>query len=301
MELREPISADEAASVYAALSQVTRLEAYRLLLRYQPFGLAAGDIARLLAVPHNTLSTHMATLVSAGLVRSRRQGRSIIYAADPHQLSRVGCFLDQGRAEPPARQRRRAAVDVFDHPTKRPSAAPATDHTYNVLVLCTGNAARSILAEALIAQESAGRFTAFSAGSRPRDVPDPHALQLLQGLGYDTRDLRCKSWTEFAEPGAPAMDFIITVCDAAAGETCPRWPGHPLTAHWGLPDPAQVTGCDEHRRAAFHQVYRYLMTRITAFVNLPIEQLSLDAMKDRLRDIARMEGATAHTLRGLAA
>lgn len=296
MNRKLPLSAAEVAAIFDALSQETRLEAYRLLLRYQPFGLMAGDISRLLAVPHNTMSAHLATLHGAGLVRSRREGRSIIFAADPERLSEAHGFLAEGRprrAEP-------AVAGASIYPIKRPEDL-MSDKTYNVLVLCTGNSARSILAEAIINREGHGRFRAYSAGSHPKGTPHPTAIELLSGLGYDTGGLRSKSWNEFAKPGAPKMDFIVTVCDSAAGESCPYWPGHPLVAHWGIPDPAGVEGTHAQKRAAFQEAYRRLMNRVTALVNLPVETLGLNELKVHLHEIGTMEGATEMALAGKAA
>lgn len=149
----------------------------------------------------------------------------------------------------------------------------------NVLFLCTGNSARSILAESILNAEGAGRFRAFSAGSQPQGEPNPHAIALLRNLDHDVSALRSKSWDEFAAPGAPQMDFIFTVCDNAAGETCPLWPGQPMSAHWGLPDPAAVTGSDAEIAAAFAQTYRMLLRRISVFVNLPLETLDSLSLK----------------------
>lgn len=297
MVLPEPHKASDVATIFAALSQETRLEAYRLLLRYQPFGLLAGDISRLLAVPHNTLSTHLAVLQGAGLVRSRREGRSIIFAADTTRLTAAQAFLIEGQM-PPRKKSATRTANVY--PIKRPEVA-VSDKVHNVLILCTGNSARSILAEAIINREGRGRFRAFSAGSQPKGTPNPVGLELLESLGYDTSGFRSKSWSEFAEPGAPEMDFIITVCDSAAGEACPHWPGHPLVAHWGIADPADVKGTREQKRSAFHEAYRHLMNRITAFVNLPVDDLALTDLKARLADIGRMQGATELARGGKAA
>ncbi|WP_072396841.1 metalloregulator ArsR/SmtB family transcription factor [Hyphomicrobium sp. CS1GBMeth3] len=295
------LSASEVAAIFAALSQETRLEAYRLLLRYQPFGLAAGDISRLLAVPHNTLSTHMALLQNAGLVRSRREGRSIIFAANPVQLAVAEAFLDQGRAAPqPGKASAVGQGERSCFPRKR-SEEDLSKKRYNVLVLCTGNTARSIIAEAVLNREGHGRFHAYSAGSNPKSKPHRLGLELLASLGYDTSGLRSKSWMEFSEPGAPKMDFIITVCDRAAGEVCPHWPGHPLVTHWGIADPVAVAGSTDEKRAAFQETYRQLMNRLTAFINLPLDDLSLRDLKVRLAEIGRMEGATEMTLTGRAA
>ena len=149
----------------------------------------------------------------------------------------------------------------------------------NVLFLCTGNSARSILAESILNAEGADRFRAFSAGSQPQGEPNPHAITLLKNLDHDVSGLRSKSWDEFATPGAPQMDFIFTVCDNAAGETCPLWPGQPMSAHWGLPDPAAVTGSEAEIAAAFAQTYRMLLRRISVFVNLPLETLDSLSLK----------------------
>jgi arsenate reductase len=157
---------------------------------------------------------------------------------------------------------------------------------YNVLILCTGNSARSILGEALVNRLGRGRFKGFSAGSTPKGAVHPLALQLLEHLKLPTSGMRSKSWDEFAAPGAPPLDFIFTVCDNAAGEMCPAWPGRPLTAHWGIPDPAGVEGSDAARRAAFRQAYDELERRIEAFMNLPIESLDRAQLQQRLRALA---------------
>ena len=162
---------------------------------------------------------------------------------------------------------------------------------YNVLFLCTGNSARSILAEALLNREGAGRFRAFSAGSFPKGRVHPMALTLLDELGFETEALRSKSWDEFAAPGAPELDFIFTVCDDAAGETCPIWPGHPATAHWGIEDPARIEG--DEQRQAFATALAYLRTRISLFLNLPIESLDRMSLKHRLDEIGAIRDVPA--------
>lgn len=167
---------------------------------------------------------------------------------------------------------------------------------YNVLFLCTANSARSILAEAILNKEGRGKFRAYSAGSQPKGAVNPVALTLLQRLGYDTSALRSKSWHEFAEPSAPEFDFIFTVCDDAAGEACPVWPGKPATAHWGIPDPALMTGTEAEIATAFHDAYRMLSRRIGVFTALPLASLDEIALHTKLRDIGRMEGATAKAM-----
>jgi protein-tyrosine-phosphatase len=159
----------------------------------------------------------------------------------------------------------------------------------NVLFLCTGNSARSILAEAALNRIGAGRFRAWSAGSRPTGAPNPFALALLARKGIDTGFARSKSWDEFAEPGAPRMDFIFTVCDSAAAEECPFWPGQPASAHWGLPDPAAVTGSDAEKAQAFAETWAALNRRIAAFAALPMATLDRLALKRRLTEIGQLE------------
>lgn len=167
------------------------------------------------------------------------------------------------------------------------------DRIYNVLFLCTGNSARSILAEAMLNKDGQGRFRAFSAGSQPKGQPHPIALQVLEETEYSTAGLRSKSWDEFAAPGAPQLDFVFTVCDNAAGEACPIWPGQPVTAHWGIEDPAAVEGTALERKAAFVTAQRYLANRIRAFVALPIASLDQVALSSKVREIGQQSGATS--------
>jgi protein-tyrosine-phosphatase len=161
------------------------------------------------------------------------------------------------------------------------------NRTFNVLFLCTGNSARSILSEALLNKRGQGQFRAFSAGSHPAGRVNPYALALLQRMGYSTDGLRSKSWDEFAAPGAPELDFVFTVCDNAAGEVCPMWPGQPITAHWGIPDPAAVEGTDEQKRKAFDDAFRILERRISLFLSLPIRSLEQLVLQERLSEIGR--------------
>jgi arsenate reductase len=168
-----------------------------------------------------------------------------------------------------------------------------TDTIYNVLFLCTGNSARSIIAEAILNKIGQGTFRAYSAGSQPKGQVNPHTITLLRGLGYDTTGFRSKSWSEFAQAGAPALDFVFTVCDNAAGEACPVWPGQPMTAHWGIPDPAEAQGTDAEIAAAFLDAYRMLIRRIELFTALPIAKLDQMTLRSRLREIGQIEGATS--------
>ena len=163
----------------------------------------------------------------------------------------------------------------------------AAQKTYNVLFLCTGNSARSIMAEALLNARSHGHFRAYSAGSHPKGQVHPLALELIEQQRLSTRDLRSKDWSEFARAGAPQMDFVFTVCDNAAGEVCPVWPGHPVTAHWGIPDPAAVGGSDPEKRKAFVAAFTQLSTRISLLLNLPLASLDRQSMQKRLVDIGK--------------
>ena len=165
--------------------------------------------------------------------------------------------------------------------------------SYNVLFLCTGNSARSVIAEAILNKVGAGSFHAYSAGSQPKGAVHPQTLALLKGLGYETEGFRSKSWDEFGKPGAPKFDFIFTVCDSAASESCPVWPGHPMTAHWGVPDPAEATGTPAEIALAFKEAYRMLNLRIAAFTALPLRSLDQLILQSKLREIGRMDGATA--------
>jgi arsenate reductase len=167
------------------------------------------------------------------------------------------------------------------------------DRPYNVLFLCTGNSARSIIAESILRKDGAGRFNAYSAGSHPKGTVNPLAIKVLANLGYPSEGFSSKPWDIFAAPGAPEMDFVFTVCDDAAGETCPVWPGQPMTAHWGIEDPAKVEGSEFEKEAAFIQAFRYLRNRISVFLNLPLSSLDRLALGHRLRDIGRMPGATS--------
>ena len=162
-----------------------------------------------------------------------------------------------------------------------------TDKTFNILFLCTGNSARSIMAEALVTTMSKGRFQGFSAGSKPGGPVNPFAIEQVGKTGYPVDKLRSKSWDEFAGPDAPHMDFIITVCDNAAGEVCPYWPGHPATAHWGFEDPAAVEGTDAQKRAAFEKVFKQILARMNSFVSLPVHLLDKHAIQ---REIDKIGG-----------
>jgi arsenate reductase (thioredoxin) len=163
-----------------------------------------------------------------------------------------------------------------------------SERVYNVLFLCTANSARSQMAESILNQLGRGRFAGYSAGSHPAPEPNPDALAYLRRNNIDTRNLRTKDWAEFAQPGAPNMDFVITVCDKAAGETCPIWPGQPMTAHWGVEDPVSAQGSEEHRQRAFAEAYHILNRRISIFLSLPLDKLDRLALQRELSGIGKV-------------
>ena len=163
-----------------------------------------------------------------------------------------------------------------------------SEKNYNVLFLCTGNSARSVLAETILNREGKGRFKAFSAGSHPTGTVNPHAIEILRLNNYSTDGLRSKSWDEFAQPGAPVMDFVFTVCDNAAGEICPIWPGQPISAHWGFPDPAAFEGSIAETRAVFVDVYLQIFTRVALFTALPIASLERLALQRRVDELGAL-------------
>lgn len=167
------------------------------------------------------------------------------------------------------------------------------ERVYNVLFLCTGNSARSILAEAMLAKDGKGRFRSFSAGSQPKPEVNPMALQVLRESDYPTEGMHSKSWDAFAKPDAPVIDFVFTVCDNAAGEACPFWPGQPVTAHWGIEDPAAVEGSEIARKTAFVTAQRYLKNRISAFLALPMASLDQVSLTSKVREIGQQAGATS--------
>lgn len=272
-----------AVDTFGALAHRGRLAVFRLLLAEWPGSLPAGDIGAQLGIQPSTLSAHLAHLERVGLVKSERVGRSVPYIAVAAGFGDLLRYLTTdisgGRPE-------------FSHPqivrpvpaTKVPARARSP---YNVLFLCTGNSARSVMAECLLNREGQGRFRAFSAGSRPTGEVHPQALALLHRYSFRTDDLRSKSWDEFAARGAPPLDFVFTVCDNAANEVCPVWPGQPMTAHWGVPDPAAAGGNEAEKRAAFAEAFRMLNNRIGIFLNLPMTSLDGLALQEHLEAIGR--------------
>ena len=264
-----------ASVAFSTLGHPDRLAVFRLLMRFAPQGVRPTEIAEALGLKQNTLSHHLADLTAAGLVVVERRGRSLYYAVDLDATEGLIGYLalDVGRARP----------DLLAPLLKdNPMPAPHRDTDFDVLFICSGNSARSIFAEVLLRDLGRGRFQAFSAGTRPGSDLNPFALEVLRRNGHDTAGLRSKHVSEFQQPGAIVMDFVFTVCDTAAAEECPPWPGQPITGHWGLPDPVKATGTEAERALVFAQTYAALRRRIAAFVELPFESLSRLSLQSRV-------------------
>ncbi|PRX37782.1 arsenate reductase [Meinhardsimonia xiamenensis] len=272
----------EIATRLATLGHPQRLAIFRLLVRRHPGRVPAGEIARALGLPASTLSSHLAALLATGLAARERQGTSLLYGVAMEAVRETldFLFLDCCRGRP-------EACAPLLLPQLIGEARAMTDRKFNVLFLCTGNSARSIMAEAILRAEAGDRFNAFSAGTRPAGAVHPLALDLLQSLGHDTGSLRSKDLDEFTGERAPQLDFVFTVCDRAANEECPIFPGVPVTAHWGVPDPAAVEGDEITRRAAFRDAYARLQNRIRLFAALPLESLDRLARQREADAIAR--------------
>jgi ArsR family transcriptional regulator, arsenate/arsenite/antimonite-responsive transcriptional repressor / arsenate reductase (thioredoxin) len=267
-----------AVTALAALAQETRLEIYRFLVKAGDAGLSAGQIGAHFHSSGATVSFHLKNLKHAGLIQCERDGRSLIYRADYAVMNALLGYLTEnccGGAE----CNLSASLTAQGH--------VMTSKIYNVLFLCTGNSARSILAESLMRCWGQGKFNAFSAGSTPTGAVNPLALELLARFNMPQEGLRSKGWDEFAQADAPHLDFVITVCDKAAGEVCPVWPGQPITAHWGAPDPAAVTGTAVEKMMAFREVYRILENRIKIFTALRIEGLERLRLKEEMDSIGQ--------------
>lgn len=268
----------QAAQSFATLGHSDRLAVFRLLMRFAPRGVRPTEIAEALGLKQNTLSHHLADLAASGLVRVKRQGRSLFYTVELHAIERLIGYL----ARDVARARPDLITSLFAT-AKDQAAMP--DAAYSVLFICSGNSARSIFAEALLRDLGGGKFSAFSAGTRPGTQLNPFTLEVLKRNGHETSGMRSKHLSEFQAPGAPQMDFVFTVCDTAAAEECPPWPGQPLTGHWGLPDPVKAAGTDAEKALVFAQTYGALRRRIAAFVELPfatLDRIALQSSVDRI-------------------
>lgn len=288
------MESSRAIEILSALAHEGRLAIFRLLVRRAPDAVAAGEIALAMGVRGSTMSNQLGELERVGLIRSHRKGRSILYRADLGAAGGLLAFLAtdccKGRPEAclPIANAVFGREDGFANTCEQ---GDGMERPYNVLFLCVGNSARSIFAEAILKRVAPRRFNAYSAGSHPRGEVHPRAAALLKHLNYDLGGYRSKSWDEFAQDGAPPLNFVFTVCDKAANEICPVWPGQPMTAHWGVPDPAEATGSETEIGLAFTEAYRYLFNRISAFSALPIEGLDKLALQKQLDEIGRQAPA----------
>ncbi len=258
------------------LSHPQRLAVFRLLMRRYPDELSAGEIHLALELKPSTASVYLGALHRVGLIRQTRRRTSLYYQVNLDAAREIvsDLFTDccRGRADlcPPV---------LADGAGASPSGA---DGRFNVLFICTANSARSIMAEAILRHIAGDRFAAFSAGTRPAGAPNPQALETLRAKGYDIADLHSKTLSVFQGPDAPEMDFVFTVCDKAANEECPTWPGHPISAHWGLADPVNPAASDAERMIAFQATYGALRNRISAFAALPIDSLGRASLQRRI-------------------
>lgn len=268
---------NSATRTFAALGHPGRLSVFRLLMRLAPQGARPTEIAQSLGMVQNTLSHHLSELEHCGLIHVERQGRSLLYSVDLARAEALVDYLvmDCCRGRP-----------AFCPPELR-SAIAMDQKTFNVLFICSGNSARSIFAEALLRDLGQGRFHAYSAGTRPGSQLNPFALEVLRRNGHDTVGMSSKHLSEFQVPDAPKMDFVFTVCDTAAAEECPPWPGQPISGHWGLPDPVRAIGTEAEKGLIFGQTYAGLRRRIAAFTALPFTQLDRIALQASVDDLSR--------------
>lgn len=267
---------NRAAHAFATLGHPGRLAVFALLMRFAPRGVRPTEIAQALGLRQNTLSHHLSDLTASGLVEVRRDGRSLFYSVDLETTEALLGYLalDLVRARP----------DLLS-PLLSFRDTTMSDTAYNVLFICSGNSARSIFAEAILRDLGGDKFIAHSAGTRPGTQLNPFALEVLKRNGHDVAQMRSKHVSEFQAQGAPVMDFVFTVCDTAAAEECPPWPGQPFTGHWGLPDPVKAEGTDAEKALVFAQTYGSLRRRIEAFIALPMSSLDRMSLQSRVDQI----------------
>lgn len=281
------MDSERAALGFTALGQTTRLELLRLLLGRGPTGLAAGEIAAALRATPSTLSFHLRALEQAGLIRPTRIGRSLVYAAQVAAVRELLAYLTAPCCD--SAPERCGDLGNLLPATPKEAMMPA----FNVLFLCSRNSARSIMAEAILNKLGGGRFRAFSAGSEPSPAgPMPEVVAQLSALGHDVSGLASKSWSLFMEPDAPRMDFVITLCDILAGQSCPDFGETMVTAAWPLPDPAKFSGNAAERASLLNELYAGLHRRIAIFTSLPVAALDRIALKSRLDELAHPAGMT---------
>jgi len=269
------------ALAFAALGQPTRLGMLRLLIATGPSGLSVTDIGRRLGLAQSTTSFHLGVLEGAGLAQATRRGRSVIYAARFLALRELLTFLTDACCE----GRPELCADLSAVLSQLAVETPTMSPAFNVLFLCTRNSARSIMAEAITNAVAGDRFHAYSAGSDPGGTPMPEVLDRLTNLGHDVSGLHSKSWELFLGPDAPRMDFVIALCDALAGQSCPDFGGTAVTAAWPLPDPAKFTGSAAEKAALLNELYTSLRRRIEIFAALPFASLDRMAVRKRLDEL----------------
>lgn len=268
----------------ASLAHPNRLEVFRLLMRRYPDKVAAGEISTALSYKPNTTSAYLGNLRQAGLISQTREGTSLLYCANLDGLRGMFDMLLTGCCQ--------NRPDICMPSPLTRLAQPTKERPLKVLFICTANAARSIMAESLLNTLGGGRFQAYSAGTHPGPAPAPAVLSLLSAKGHDTSALSSQTLAALSRPDAPRMDFVFTVCDHAANEECPVWPGHPLSAHWGMADPLQAKGSAAERALALQQTYGLLHRRITAFAALPFETLDRISLQHHSDAIGTLTGDT---------
>ncbi len=265
-----------AVTALAALAHDNRLSIFRLLMKCGPDGMPAGEIARVIGIGATALSFHLKELVRANLIRSWREGRYVRYSVEIDGMRALLAFLTSDCCN--------------GHPELCSAMAwedgMKADDPYNVLFLCTHNSARSVIAECLMNSLGQSAFNAHSAGSSPRGKVNPFAIKILKKHGHKTAGLRSKSWDEFTGDNATEIDFVFTLCDEAAAETCPVWPGNPITEHWGMPDPSTATGTDGNKLAAFANTYSLLHHHINKFVHLAKQDLDAKSMRRNVKELS---------------
>ncbi len=270
----------QAVQAFAALAHDHRLAIIRQLMRAGRGGVSAGTLSSELQLPPATASFHLNYLVDAGLIQRCRVGRSQMYCLEIPVVRTLIAYLTE-----------HCCLDEspFCELSQPPLECAVSDHLFNVLFLCTGNSARSVMAEVLMNHWGKERFRAFSAGSQPKGAIHPMTLRLLERLKFSTEGLRSKSWDEFAQSDSPPLHFVFTVCDNARGEACPIWPGQPVSAHWGVDDPAAAEGTEAQKMQAFREAFRLLEARIKAFASLRPASLERVALQKQVDDIGKLQ------------
>lgn len=273
----------EIATRLTTLGHPQRLALFRLLMRRYPDRVPATELALAMDVKPNTLSTYVNALRQAGLITQERVGTSLRYGANIDAARDMIAYLlvDCCRGRPEI-----CSPFLSDIPQ---GGSDMSTRKYSALFICTGNSARSIFAESILRDLAGDRFDVYSAGTKPRSELNPFALQVLDQKGHDVSDLRSKNVSEFQGPDAPDFDFVFTVCNQAANEECPTWPGQPISAHWGLPDPVKAEGSDAEKSLAFQQAYGALRNRMIAFTSLPFDALDRMSLQKAVDDIGQTQ------------